>query len=490
MAEPQQEQPRFFLIGICGAGMSSLALLLHSLKMNVRGSDAVRDGSVVDRLALAGIPVMTEEEAAGAIKADDTIVYSSAIHQDNIVMAAAVARHMRLRHRADLLAEIASRYFLVAVAGTHGKTTTAGMIGYALAKGGFTPTVYVGGHIMGFDKEFPMESLQKPVVSGRPVMVLETDESDASFLKFHPDVAIMTNIDKDHLGTYGGRFESLVDAFEKFAWQCSERSGLVIGFGDDAAVARIASSTPKHVLYGESASSQIQVVYDRGLNTATILRNGHLIPFAMQRGDEKGYLNAVAASLACEEVGMPFDDALHALEEFPGMERRMQVLSVFQGVTILTDHADHPTEIKATMQAISARYPGRPITLVLQPHRYSRVSTCLQDYGPAMKGAARVVLLGIFPAGETAQNPEELNAALRKHVLEAVGEALEPWSTSDDVLTHLQTSLLPNDVVVFMGPGDVNRLGSRFCALLKSDNAVKSQLPSPREESQRRENDR
>lgn len=490
MADSLHKGARFFLIGICGAGMSSLALLLHSMGMDVRGSDLVSDGLAVDRLASVGLRVMGEEDAAAAVTGDETVVYSSAIHQDNIVLAAAAARHARLLHRADLLAEIASGYFLVAVAGTHGKTTTAGMIGYVLAKQGFAPTIYVGGHIMGFDAEFPMQSALRVEVGGRPVMVLETDESDASFLKFHADVGVITNVDKDHLGTYGGSFENLVDAFQRFALQCSERAGLVIGFGDDDVVERIAKRAPNHATYGENASNQTQIVYDWAANTVRIHRDAQHMLFAMQRGDEKGYLNAVAASLACEALGVPFVDALDVLRAFPGMERRMQVLAVFEGVTIVTDHADHPTEIMATMQAVSVRYPGKPVTVVLQPHRYSRVQTCLHDYGPAIKGASRIVLLNIFPAGETVENPEELNATLRREVQKSVGPALLPWSVPEDVLSYLRTSLLPGEIVLFIGPGDVHRLGSRFCTLFRSDNAIKSQLASPREESQRRENHR
>lgn len=474
MARSLREGTRFFLIGVCGAGMSSLAMLLQRMRMEVRGSDAVRDGPTAERLVLLGIPIMSEEVAAGELMRDEIVVYSSAIRRDNIVLIAAVSRQAEVVHRVELLAEIAARYFLIAVAGTHGKTTTSGMIGYVLAKQDFSPTIYLGGHIMGFDAEFPIQGNQGHQIDGHSIMVLETDESDGSFLRFHPDVAILTNIDRDHLGTYGNSMNNLVDAFGQFARQCSERGGIVVGFGDDEASARITQGAPRHIVYGEKTADQVQLLYDSLSNTARVRAANLSVAFEMKRGDEKSYLNAVAAALACEAAGVSFVKALHELEAFPGMERRMQVLATYGGATILTDHADHPTEIRATMQAVSVRYPGRPVTLILQPHRYSRVRTCLADYGPAVRGAARVMLLDIFPAGETTKHPEEWNARLRECLQGAVGDALSPRLAPDEVLENLRASISHSDVFLFMGPGDVNRLGSRFCALLKSDNAVES----------------
>jgi UDP-N-acetylmuramate--alanine ligase len=212
-------------------------------------------------------------------------------------------------------------------------------------------------------------------------------------------------------------------------------------------------------------------------------------PFAMERGDEKSYLNAVAACLACEAAGLPFADTLPILEGFPGMERRMQLLTDHDGTVVLTDHADHPTEIRATLQAVSVRYPGRPLTLVLQPHRFSRVSTCLEEYGPALVGVSRIVLLDIFPAGETAEHPEELNKMLRESVKAAVGGSLAPQMPVHQMLNVLRVSATPGDVVLFMGPGDVNKLGLRFCGLLTSDNTVQYETAASLEGRIQQEND-
>ncbi len=226
----------FFLVGICGAGMSSLAMLLHSIGMDVRGSDIAKNSTEAERLSSLGIPVMSENEAAGMLRANEVVVRSSAIRPDNAVLVAAQRIGSTVFHRTDILSTIASQYYLVAVAGTHGKTTTTGMIGYALSVQGFAPTICVGGHITGFDGAFPIDGTQRTQIQGRPIMVLETDESDGSFLKFHPDVAVVTNIDDDHLGTYGGKFSNLVDAFARFSGQCAERGGLIVGCGDDREV--------------------------------------------------------------------------------------------------------------------------------------------------------------------------------------------------------------------------------------------------------------
>ncbi|RIE06116.1 UDP-N-acetylmuramate--L-alanine ligase [Candidatus Cryosericum terrychapinii] len=489
MTELLQPGRPFFLVGICGAGMSSLAMLLHSIGMDVRGSDIANGGPEAERLTSLGIRVMSEAEAVGALRHDEVLVRSSAIRSDNVVLMAAAEIRAGVLHRTDILSAVASDYFLIAVAGTHGKTTTSGMIGYVLARQGFAPTICVGGNIAGFDGAFPSEGTQRRQIQGRPIMVLETDESDGSFLKFHPDVAVVTNIDNDHLGAYGDKFSNLVGAFARFSQQCAKRGGLIVGCGDDGEVARIVQALPRHVLYGQEASNQVQMRYHVRSNTATVARERMEQPFVMERGDEKSYLNAVAACLACEAVGVFLADTLHVLEGFPGMERRMQLLADHDETVVLTDHADHPTEIRATLQAVSVRYPGRLVTLVLQPHRFSRVSMCLEEYGPALAGVSRIVLLDIFPAGETAEHPEELNERLRESVKTAVGGSLAPQMPVDQMLDVLRVSATPGDVVLFMGPGDVNKLGLRFSGLLTSGNAVQCQTARSLEERIKQEND-
>lgn len=463
---------RYFLLGICGAGMSSLALLLQSLGMQVRGTDTQDLGSGAQSLGNHGIVVLSENEGAASIEPDEIVVRSSAILAGNPVLEAAVRAGSTILHRTEVLATVASRYFLIAVAGTHGKTTTSGMIGYVLADQRKEPAICVGGRIVGFDRYFPKDHPLPNGVKGRPIMVLETDESDGSFLRFHADVAVVTNIDHDHLGTYGGSFENLVGAFRQFAAQCESRGGTVIGCGDDPNVRTITACARRHVLYGHDTANSVRVQYLPSSNSAVILNDGAELLFRMTRGDEKSYDDAVAAALACEAAGVDFMCALRVLEAFPGMERRMEVLGEWKGVTILTDHADHPTEIRATLQALGVRYPGRKLTLVLQPHRYTRVGSCLEGYGPALTSADKVMLLDIFPAGETTERPEDLNAKLRASVSAALGTALEDPSDDRTVLAFLLRTVVEGDVVVFVGPGDVNKLGLQFCGLLSSSNAV------------------
>jgi UDP-N-acetylmuramate--alanine ligase len=472
MDESPKIEAQYFLAGICGAGMSSLALLLASLGQHVRGSDTNCTGTEAESLRARGIPVLSEDSAAAALRTGEVVVRSSAVHLDNPVLAAASRLGLVVQHRSDVLAALASGYFLIAVSGTHGKTTTTGMIGYVLAREAFQPTIYVGGRIAGFDSCFPRDRTAVRHVEGRPVMVLETDESDGSFLKFHADVAVVTNIDRDHLGTYGDKFENLVAAFRQFLGQSSEREGLIVGCGDDPEVQQIVAGLGHKALYGEAPSSKVRIHYDGIANAASVVRDGTAREFRMIRGDEKSYHNAVAAALACEAVGVDFQEALDVLETFPGMERRMQVLAEANGVTVITDHADHPTEIRATLQAVSVRYRGRRLTLVLQPHRFSRVTSCLAQYGPALSGVDRVILLDIFTAGETTEDPRMLNQRLRMSIKTAIGEHLQDRMSAEEVLHFLHASSASGDVVVFMGPGDVNRLGLRFCGLLSGGNAV------------------
>lgn len=459
----------YFLAGICGAGMSSLAFLLQSRGEHVRGSDIVCTGPEAERLIAEGIPVLTEQDGAVSLSGDDIIVRSSAIHQDNPVFLAAKRAGLSIRHRTDVLAELVSEYDLIAVAGTHGKTTTSGMIGYVLAEAGYEPTIYVGGKILGFTRYFPATKNSRKLVGGRPLMVMETDESDASFLKFHADVAVITNIDRDHLGTYEGSFTNLVRAFRQFAKQCDKRRGVVIGCGDDPNVRGIVQCLNHHASYGYTRKNDIRIAYDVASNSVHIVTAEAGYSFHMARGDEKSYLNAIAAALACHFIGIPFSTALSTLSRFPGMERRMQVLAEYQGITLLSDHADHPTEIRATLQAVAARYPRRRLFLVLQPHRFSRVQNCLSAYAPALDGVKHLALLDIFPAGESCDHAVALNQALRADIHDRLGGALLPGLPIDELFTRLRTLLRSGDVILFMGPGDVNRLAARFSSLLTSN---------------------
>ncbi len=461
--------PSYFLAGICGTGMSSLALFLKSRGAVVRGSDLVLAGPEVDRLVQNGIPVLSEEDGARSLTSRDVVIRSSAIHPENPVACVAQKLGCRVRHRTDVLAEVASEYFLIAVAGTHGKTSTTGMIGYLCSHLGYAPAIYVGGRILGFEDYFPPENGR---CGGRPVMVMETDESDASFLKFHPDVAVITNIDRDHLGTYGGEFDRLIEAFQQFAQQCSERSGIVIGCGDDPNVRRILEAVPNHASYGYGQGNDVGLSYDRAANRAVLRAGGDSYGLQMEHGDETAYLNAVAAALACHAVQIPLPAALEALSQFPGMERRMQVLVEQGGVTVLSDHADHPTEIQATLRAVAVRYPGRRLFLVLQPHRYSRVQSCLTAYAPALAGVQHLALLSIFPAGEQCEDPAALNVSLRASIRARLGSALMEERDIEKLFSCLRAVLCPGDVVLFMGPGDIGRTALRFGRLLIGDKEI------------------
>jgi len=452
----------YFLAGICGVGMSSLALLLKSRGNSVRGSDIILEGSEVDRLKAAGILVMSEQEGASALTTNDILVVSSAIHPDNPVLLAAQNASINIQHRADVLAGVAAEYYLIAISGTHGKTTTSGMIGYALHELGYNPITYVGGKIMGFSDYFPKKKMKRIHQTAKLLWLWRPTNQMQSFLKFHPDIAIITNIDKDHLGTYGENFDNLVEAFKKFASQCEEHLGLVIGYGDDSNVRAIVSSLNKHILYGNEKYNDVVVNYHPETNDTIINLEEESIPLHMERGDEKTYLNAAAAALACHSLGIPLTQTFDVLANFPGMERRMQVIGEHSGVTILSDHADHPTEIKATLRAVSTRYPNRRVFLVLQPHRYTRVTDCFSGYAEALEEVQHLILLDIFPAGESCADPVALNKSLRDSISQKIGKALMPAMNEEELFTKIPDLVKSGDVILFMGPGNVGKLAQEF----------------------------
>jgi UDP-N-acetylmuramate--alanine ligase len=465
------ESTRYFVAGICGMGMCPLALLLHSRGCEVRGSDASIEGTAARSLRAAGVVVMDEASGLASLQGGDTLVYSTAISESHQLRKRARELGLQEFHRVDVLEAIARDYYVIAVAGTHGKTTTTGILGFVLEAAGWEPTIYVGGRILGFDTYFPPDLQNAHQVAGKPLLVVETDESDTSFLRLVPDVAVITNIDRDHLGAYNNSFEGLVRAFERFAIGCRDRGGVLIGFSDDGEVAHLVDRIPLRILYG-STNADAMVSYDELANVCRVIYEGRDTLFAMERGDEKTYLDAVAACLSCSALGMDFSTALRHASRFPGMERRLQQIGEARNVAVVSDHADHPTEIAASMRALRARYKQRRIVLVLQPHRYSRVTARLEDYGRAVAEAGLLVLLPIYAAGEQVRDVDDLNRSLRTVVRQTVGSKLAESMSRDSTLKWLLAQVEPGDVVTFMGPGDVNELAWHFCGLLTGDIAV------------------
>ena len=455
---------RVHFVGIGGIGMSGIAELVANLGYTVTGSD-VRRSEITDRLAALGVSIAIGHDGANVADAD-VVVVSSAIAPDNPEIATAHDRKVPVIARAQMLAELMRLRFGIAIAGAHGKTTTTSMVALMLERGGLDPTAVIGGRLSAFGSNARL---------GRgELMVAEADESDRSFLKLSPAIAVITNIDHEHMEAYGS-FERLVEAFENFADRVPfygavvacldnppvaamiprlKRRVVTYGFADGADVRGEAPSTDGH-------SGRCRIHYAiRGLPGGT--GTGEI---ALHVPGEHNLQNALAAVAVGLEVGLPFDRIASALAEFRGAERRYQTRGTQAGVTVVDDYGHHPTEVAAVLRAARAGRPSR-VVAVFQPHRYSRTRDLLDDFGPALALADVVVLTDIYPAGEApipGATLDALAAAVRRSVAD-----LHVVPQIDDVPAAVAALAAPGDLIITLGAGSIGATGDRLLRRLAS----------------------
>ena len=458
---------RVHFVGIGGIGMSGIAELLANLGYDISGSDAKRS-DVTDRLAGLGVTIAIGHDAVNVGDAD-VVVVSSAIAEANPEVAEARRRHVPVIPRAEMLAELMRLRFGIAIAGAHGKTTTTSMVAVMLERAGLDPTAVIGGRLSAFGSNARL---------GRgEYMVAEADESDRSFLKLSPSIAVITNIDHEHLDAYGS-FEKLVDAFVDFAGRVPFY-GAVVACVDDAPVrAMVPRLTRRVITYGLSQPADVS-----GHSPATDGRSSRCgVRYAIRGvpgGTGEGEIalnvpgihnlqNALAAVAVGLELGVPFGRIATALKEFRGAERRYDVRGSARGVTVVDDYGHHPTEIAAVLRAARAGRPSR-LVAVFQPHRYTRTRDLLNDFGPALKDADLVVLTDIYPAGEApiaGATTDALAAAIRPHVPD-----LQIVPSVSDLPARVAALAKDGDVVLTLGAGSIGTVGDRILATLKGRGA-------------------
>jgi UDP-N-acetylmuramate--alanine ligase len=449
-------------VGIGGIGMSGIAELVANLGYRVSGSD-LRRSDLTDRLSSLGIAIQVGHEATNIGDAD-VVVVSSAVTPDNPEVAAARARRVPVIPRAEMLAELMRLRTGIAIAGAHGKTTTTSMVAVMLEHAGLDPTAVIGGRLSAFGSNARL---------GRgPYMVAEADESDRSFLLLSPTIAVITNIDREHMEAYGS-FDRLVDAFTEFAGRVPFY-GAVVACIDDPPVAAIVPRIARPVItYGFSAGADI-----RGEAAATDGAGGRCAVRYRDRThadrEARGELqvgvpgvhnlrNALAAVAVGLEVGVEFDRIAAALAAFRGAERRYQTRGAARGVTVIDDYGHHPTEIAAVLDAARAGNPTR-IVAVFQPHRYSRTRDLLNEFGPALARADVVVLTDIYAAGEPPA-PGATLEALSRAVSGHVGrlQVVRDLAAIPDAVARLAQA---GDVVITLGAGSIGAVGDRILASL------------------------
>ncbi|MCB0341400.1 MAG: UDP-N-acetylmuramate--L-alanine ligase [Bdellovibrionales bacterium] len=435
-------------IGVGGIGMCGLAELLSNMGAQVTGSD-VSDGANTQRLREIGVNVVIGHSSENIGDAE-VVVYSSAVKPSNIEFQAARLKKVPLIPRAEALAEIMRLKRGLAVAGTHGKTTTTSLAASVFLAGHLDPTIVVGGRL-----DIIKSTAQ---LGGGEWIVAEADESDGSFTRLSPEVVIVTNIDNDHLDHYGD-FLQLQKAFLEFASRVPFY-GLAIVCGDDPIVRKVFSEYSKRVIfYGYNVENDV-ILNAVGDGRYQVMMEGQRVAdFVMPMPGRHNALNALAAMLAGREAGVSWEQAKLGVETFKGVDRRFQHKGCVAGVDYYDDYGHHPTEIRAVLTAAREKYPDRRIVVLFQPHRFSRTAACWTEFTECFDSADKLFLLDIYPAGE---NPIE-NITAEKLCAEVKDCACEHVGTLEAAGEQLVSELRAGDVFLTLGAGNVWKVGERLC---------------------------
>ncbi len=450
---------RVHFIGIGGIGMSGIAELLANLEYVVSGSDE-KTSAVTDRLATLGIRVAQGHDAANVGDAD-VVVVSSAVRASNPEVREAARRQIPVIPRAEMLAELMRLRFSIAVAGSHGKTTTTSMIALVLERAGLDPTAVIGGRLSAFGSNARL---------GRgELMVAEADESDRSFLKLFPTIAVMTNIDHEHLENYGG-FDDLQQAFVDFANKVPFYGGVIACVDDPHLAAVLPRITRRVTTYALDAPADISASQiELGPFSAKAKVNG-LGDLTLNVPGRHNLQNALAVVAVGMELGVPFERIAAGLSEFRGAERRFEVKGEPNGILIVDDYGHHPTEIAAVLAA--AKTLNRRIVIAFQPHRYTRTAALMNAFGPSLAGADHIVLTDIYSAGEDAM-PGVTIDTLAAEVRRSTKAPVDVVKKIDEVVAALVKVAKPGDVVLTLGAGSIGGVAAKLVdALAKTKGAT------------------
>ncbi|XGC80261.1 UDP-N-acetylmuramate--L-alanine ligase [Bdellovibrio bacteriovorus] len=443
------QHAKFHFVGVGGIGMCGLAELLHNIGAKVTGSD-IADNANTERLKEMGIKVY-KGHAASNVGDADVVVYSSAIQYGNPEISEARAHQIPLIPRAEALAEIMRLKRGIAVAGTHGKTTTTSMTSAIFLEANLSPTIVVGGRF---------ELIKSTAMLGNgDWLVAEADESDGSFHKLSPEIAIITNIDSDHLDHFK-TFENLQKNFYDFALKVPFY-GKVIACGDDPIIRSIFDNFQKHILfYGFGEKNDLILSGENGQyklhRNDLLLGTKHLVgEFKLNVPGRHNALNAVAAICAGMAAGIPFATCAKGLQRFEGVDRRFHFKGEKRGIKVYDDYGHHPTEVRAVLQAFREKYPDQRLVVFFQPHRYTRTQHCWHDFTTAFMEADEVLLTDIYPAGE-APIP---GVSSEKLAQEMKHEHAQYFLRDDKATQKVLGILKEGDVFVTLGAGDGWKLG-------------------------------
>ncbi|MEX2351731.1 MAG: UDP-N-acetylmuramate--L-alanine ligase [Balneolaceae bacterium] len=469
MSRPIQTQPVFgrtrhiHMVGIGGIGMSGIAEILLQKGYHVSGSDGA-PGEATRRLEELGA-VVYEGHRPEQIEGADVVVYTSAVKaEENVETLAAMESKIPVIKRAEMLAELMRMKFGIGVAGTHGKTTTTTLLGHILQDGRFDPTIVVGGRVHSFSKT-------NAVVGSGDVIVVEADEYDRTFLKLSPSIALITNIEAEHLDIYSD-LDDLKSAFVEFANKVPFYGAVVLCL-DDPVVRSILPRIERRVIsYGFTPQAEVRAV--QFSQTATHSRftvqfdEKELGEVELMSPGEHNVRNALAAIATGLELKIPFAQIQSGLERFSGVFRRFQ-MKVDQGeVLVVDDYAHHPTEVQATLKTARRGWPDRRIVAVFQPHLFSRTKEMYREFGISFFDAEVLVVTDVYPSRE--QPIKGVSGQLiADTAVESGHQEVYYVQKKEDLPKMLQGLVQPGDLVITMGAGDIYRYGDRFVEILEGD---------------------
>lgn len=448
---------KIHLVGIGGAGMCPLAEVLQAHGHRITGSDKASSAATA-HLESLGIKIQFDH-TPDLVKNADLLVYSSAVKPDNPERVYAQQHNILTMRRAEVLGELMRAHFTICISGTHGKTTTTSLVGEVFHDAGLKPTVLVGGMIRRADSH--------AYIGSSNIMIAEADEYDRSFLAMYPSVAIITNIEADHLDCYGS-LENIKDAFVSF----TERIpfyGAVIACIDDPGVKSVLPQINRTVVtYGLDSNADYcaeQISFSKGRSSFTVKRKGELVGVIhLNLPGTHNVLNSLAVIAAATEMGLEFSSVAHTLSTFQGVHRRFEIIGEAQGVTVIDDYAHHPAEIRATLNA--ARRSGyERVIAVFQPHLYSRTRDLMDEFVSSLQVADVVYVTDIYKARE-----EPIPGVHSKGIVDKISlsghQQSHYVSTPDDLLPELSKLVKSGDAVIMMGAGDIWKCAVKFAGVL------------------------
>jgi len=445
---------KIYFIGIGGIGMSAIALIMLDMGFKVSGSD-IKEGKMTGILRQAGATILIGHDASNIASDTEAVVYTSAIQSDNIEITEAQKRGLPIYQRAQMLAYIMSKKISIGVAGAHGKTTTSGMISLMLEKANLDPTIVIGG---------TLPQIAGNAKSGKgDYLVAEADESDGTFLLLHPQIAVVTNIESDHLDHYES-LQEIISCFEQYVKQLPSDGLAIIGIDCPNSRGLLDKIFCRCLTYGFSPEADFRAEdlhhSEFGISASVFYHGENLGRLVLHVPGKHNIENALAAVALGTYIGLDFLTIVDALAYFIGTGRRFEYLGQYRGAQVVDDYAHHPTEIRTTIQAAKDMGAKR-IIAVFQPHRYSRVQAMHEDFAAALNKTDIIIIAEIYPAFE--KPLPGINSQLIAENARKLGHNNVYYAADhNEIIRVLNEFTQPDDLILIMGAGDIRSVGEKL----------------------------